>query len=132
MISTFFIPYPLRWKTDCRIIVVYLILYLVLMLFVFHYYYTNSKSPYFSLDVYMYYQSMLIFSKANENVIGLCVVVHRKQALLKQKEYLKKRKQKKQARLQEMDGEREKEKKKWLNFSVRQLSTYVINYPSFY
>jgi len=46
-------------------------------------------------------------------------LAERKEALLKQKEYLKKRKQKKQARLQEMDTEREKEKKKWLNFSTK-------------
>jgi len=38
--------------------------------------------------------------------------------MLKQKEYLKKRKQKKQARLQDMETEREKDKKNWLNFSV--------------
>jgi len=43
----------------------------------------------------------------------------RKQALLKQKEYLKKRKQKKQARVQELEAEREKVKKKWINFSTK-------------
>jgi len=42
----------------------------------------------------------------------------RKKALLKQKEYLKKRKQKKQARIHDMEEEREKSKKSWLNFSV--------------
>jgi len=44
-------------------------------------------------------------------------LAERKQALLKQKEYLKKRKLKKQARVQEQEAEREKEKKKWLSFS---------------
>jgi len=43
----------------------------------------------------------------------------RKAALQKQKEYLKKRKQKKQARVQELEAEREKVKKKWLNFSTK-------------
>lgn len=49
----------------------------------------------------------------------MAVMFYRKQALQKQKEYLKKRKQKKVARVHELEAEREKSKKSWLNFSVR-------------
>ncbi|OXA58171.1 survival of motor neuron-related-splicing factor 30 [Folsomia candida] len=46
-------------------------------------------------------------------------LAERKQALQKQKEYLKKRKQKKVARVHELEAEREKSKKSWLNFSTK-------------
>jgi len=46
-------------------------------------------------------------------------LAERKAALLKQKEYLKKRKQKKLARVQTQEAEREKDKKKWSNFAAK-------------
>jgi len=46
-------------------------------------------------------------------------LAERKAALLKQKEYLKKRKQKKVARVQAQEADREKDKKRWINFSAK-------------